>query len=176
MTAHPEGASESASAAQPDTLEGFVWLHYRRLVRLAGLVCIDPSEAQDAVQNGLLRAWRHRHRLRDASRMKPWLDAIVVREAIRLNDRRRSPLRLLTRRLPEDDAIRDPSSPTARHELAAALRQLPAPQRAVVALHHEAGYSVTETAELLKVPLETARSRLRLARQRLRREYAEEGE
>jgi DNA-directed RNA polymerase specialized sigma24 family protein len=37
-------------------------------------------------------------------------------------------------------------------------------------LHLYAGYSVAETAEIVGAPVETARSRLRLARQRLRME------
>lgn len=150
--------------------------HYRRLVRLASLVCLDAADAQDAVQNALLRAWRSQHRLRDPARMKPWLDAIVVREAIRLNDRHRSWLRRLF-----DGAAESAASPPVRVsgevlDLAAALDSMPGPQRAAIALHYEAGYSVAETAELLGIPHETARSRLRLARQRLRRDLSEETE
>jgi RNA polymerase sigma-70 factor, ECF subfamily len=46
---------------------------------------------------------------------------------------------------------------------------LPVEQRVIVALHHYAGYSVAEAAALVGIPLETARSRLRLARAHLRR-------
>jgi RNA polymerase sigma-70 factor (ECF subfamily) len=45
---------------------------------------------------------------------------------------------------------------------------LSAPQRAAIVLHLHMGYSVDETAMLLGVPRETVRSRLRLARARLR--------
>lgn len=168
--------SVAAADSSPPTLDGFVALHYRRLVRLAGLVCLDRSEAQDAVQNALLRAWRNQHRLRDPSRMKAWLDAIVVRESIRLNDRRGSWLRRLTRRGAEsvESATGAPSG--AAVDLATGLRSLPSPQRAVMALHYEAGYTVGEIAELLDVPRETVRSRLRLARQRLRSRLAEDAE
>jgi RNA polymerase sigma-70 factor (ECF subfamily) len=163
----------SAVTNAPDTLEAFVAVHYRRLVRLAGLVALDAAEAQDAVQNALIRAWRSHHRLRDRNRMKSWLDAIVVREAIRLNGRRRSWLRGLVRG--GDIELPAKGLPTgASLDLAAGLAALPAPQRAAVALHYEAGYSVAEVAQLLDIPLETVRSRLRLARQRLRRELSEE--
>ena len=56
------------------------------------------------------------------------------------------------------------------------LRRLPAAQRTVLALHYDAGYSVAETAALVNAPVETVRSRLRLARERLRREHPEYGE
>jgi len=157
----------------PDTLEAFVAWHYRRLVRLAGLVSLDASEAQDAVQNALIRAWRNHDRLRDRSRMKSWLDAIVVREAIRLNGRRRSWLRGLVSR-EESDLPMNPLPSGTALDLATGLAALPAPQRAAVALHYEAGYSVAEVAQLMDIPVETVRSRLRLARQRLRRDLSEE--
>jgi DNA-directed RNA polymerase specialized sigma24 family protein len=41
-----------------------------------------------------------------------------------------------------------------------------------VALHLHAGYTVSETAELVGAPIETVRSRLRVAREHLRRELA----
>jgi len=170
VTARPAAARDEV----PQTLDGFVAMHYRRLVRLAAIVCLDSSEAQDAVQNALLRAWRNEGRLRDAARLKPWLDAIVVREAIRLNDRRRSWVRRLMRQAAEPGPAPMLPPSAAAVDLAASLRVLPAQQRAALALHHEAGYSVAEIAELLAVPHETVRSRLRLARQRLRRELSEE--
>ena len=58
--------------------------------------------------------------------------------------------------------------------LDAAFERLSPEQRAVIALHLHAGYSVAETAELVNAPVETVRSRLRTARERLR-EAMEEG-
>jgi len=58
-------------------------------------------------------------------------------------------------------------------DLHIAYESLPAAQRAVVALHLYAGYSVLETAAIVGVPVETARSRLRLARERLRAQLGE---
>jgi RNA polymerase sigma-70 factor (ECF subfamily) len=54
-----------------------------------------------------------------------------------------------------------------------ALGRLSPDHRAVVALHLHSGYSVDETARLLQVPFDTVRSRLRAARERLRREMTE---
>ena len=45
----------------------------------------------------------------------------------------------------------------------------------MVALHLYAGYSVEETARVLQIPFDTVRSRLRAARERLRRELGEVG-
>ena len=59
-------------------------------------------------------------------------------------------------------------------DLRAAFESLPAEQRAAVALHLHLGYSIAETAALVGVPVETLRSRLRVARERLRTAMGDE--
>jgi RNA polymerase sigma-70 factor (ECF subfamily) len=71
--------------------------------------------------------------------------------------------------LADGDASRFPE----RAVLRIVLDGLSAAQRAAVVLHLHAGYSVDETAELLGVPRETVRSRLRVARENLRRALGE---
>lgn len=155
-------------------LTEFVRANNDRLIRLAGLVCRNVSDAEDAVQAALERAWRNQSGLRDPERLKPWLDRIVVREAIRITRSRESLLGRLFRRDDDDVELETIDARAANApriaELKAAFAQLSAEQRAVVALHLYAGYSVAETAEIVGAPVETARSRLRLARQRLRME------
>jgi len=166
------------SSVLPDAaLAEFVAEHYDRLVRLARLVCRDGSDAGDAVQRGLEQAWRRRSSLRDDARLRPWLDRIVVREAIRIARSRQSWLgRVFAPR--SDVAWIGGHDPQTEHlpawsTLRAAFARLPAEQRAVIALHLYAGYSVAETAELVAAPVETVRSRLRLAKDRLRHELQE---
>lgn len=171
---HPASAVASDNAAAD--IEAFVYEHYPRLIRLAALVCRNGDEAQDAVQTALERAWRGRSSLKDPARIKPWLDRIVVRESIRRGAWRR--------RLPWVSASTEsheiePADLTAGRfaedaDLRIAFAQLPSPQRVLVALHLYAGYTLPECAELLVIPLETARSRMRLARERLRRAMGEE--
>lgn len=172
-----EGTTELKRAQSDAAIAAFVTEHYDRLLRLARLVCRDTSDAADAVQVGLEQAWRRRSTLRDDSRLRPWLDRIVIREAIHLSNGRRSLLaRLFTSRSdvkwiePADTKASEPATFVA---LRAAFGHLSPDQRAVVALHLHAGYSVTETAAIVGAPDETVRSRLRLAKQRLRRELEE---
>jgi RNA polymerase sigma-70 factor (ECF subfamily) len=162
-------------------LVALVAAHYPRLIRLAGLICDRTADAEDAVQAGLEQAWRRRQTLREIDRMSAWLDRIVVREAIRLGRRRSGFLsRLLSGPAEiavESDAhaaTQESSDLVTRAAIRIAYARLPAPQRAVVALHLHAGYSVNETAEILSVPIETVRSRLRLARNRLREHLRED--
>jgi RNA polymerase sigma-70 factor (ECF subfamily) len=157
-------------------LAQFVAEHYQRLFRLAMLICRDPSDASDAVQYGLERAWRQRKALRNDGSIRSWLDRIVVNESIRHTRRRRSWLtRLQTSAGPR--WIEPIDKRTAQTEAWVSLRdsfdRLAPEHRAVIALHLHAGYSVAETAEFVGAPVETVRSRLRLAKERLRRELGD---
>jgi RNA polymerase sigma-70 factor (ECF subfamily) len=158
-------------ALEAAALDAFVREHHDRLVRLARLVCLDSSEAADAVQGALEQAWRRRSGLRDAAALRSWLDRIVVREAIRLDRRRRSPLgRLIggvTQIGTELADGRDTLDPTMI-ALGVAFERLPGDQRMAIALHLYLGYSIAETAGLVGAPQETVRSRLRVGRERLR--------
>lgn len=154
------------------SLERLVVEHYDRLLRLARLVCRDGADAADAVQAGLEQAWRHRSGLRSQAAARTWLDRIVVREAVRVARARRTWWARLLRH-DEHATWIEPIDEGAtvgveRAALRAALTALSPEQRAVVALHLHLGYSVAETALLVGAPEETVRSRLRLARQRLR--------
>jgi RNA polymerase sigma factor (sigma-70 family) len=148
-------------------LRVLVATQYERLLRVARLVCREPADAEDAVASALERAWRSRAALDDPTRTKAWLDRIVMREALRAERRRR---RLLGRWIGGPTEIVLGADPDQARDLALreALRALPPAQRATLVLHLYAGYSMQETADLLDVPLETARSRIRLARTRMR--------
>jgi RNA polymerase sigma factor (sigma-70 family) len=172
-----QAVARESQAELADQLARFFAEHYDRLVRLAALVCHNSASVEDAVQAALEQAWKRRHTLHDPARIRPWLDQIVVRESIRLN--RRPWWARFARPEPGEPAlanVRDQqNNPDANLvALAIGLRKLPAEQRAVVALHLYEGYSVEETARMTGTGVETTRSRLRLARQRLRRELAED--
>ena len=177
MFGRQAAAAEERSTELEAQLTDFFGMHYDRLVRLAALVCHADASVEDAVQGAMEQAWRRRATLRDRSRMRPWLDQIVVREAIRLN---RTPWwQRLAQGLGSDPRAPDvpdrrPGVDPAWIALSVAFRALPTEQRAVVALHLYEGYPVDETAALMGASVETTRSRLRLARNRLRRELGED--
>ena len=164
------------TASVEDQLAAFFDAHYERMVRLAGLVCRSGVLAEDAVQAAMEQAWKRRSSLRDPARMRWWLDRIVVRETIRLN--RRPWWSRLTAMHAETHAspFQDPAGDTTPQRLAltAAFQALTPEQRAACVLHLHLGYGVVETAELMGVGVETTRSRLRLARRRLRADLSED--
>jgi RNA polymerase sigma-70 factor (ECF subfamily) len=164
--------------AEPDAaIAAFVAEHNDRLLRMAFLVCREMNDAADAVQTGLEQAWRRRSALQDPARLRPWLDRVVMREAVRVSKRRRSWLGRLFTPPPDVGWIELPAQAGAEPATYLALREgfrrLSPEQRAAVALHLYFGYTIAETADIVGAPEETVRSRLRLAKQRLRTELEE---
>jgi RNA polymerase sigma-70 factor (ECF subfamily) len=175
-TPRDDPATERGTGLDVTTLDAFVRKHHRRLTSLARVVCLDTSDASDVVQSAFEQAWRRRESLHDPAALRPWLDRIVVREAIRQDRRRRSPLARFfggPREIPVSVVDRRADAAEQRAELRIAYEALPADLRAPVALHLHLGYSVAETAEIVGAPLETVRWRLRVARDRLRRALEE---
>jgi RNA polymerase sigma-70 factor (ECF subfamily) len=170
-SARAEAAVRPGAGLDEATLDAFVRRHHERLLGLARLVCLDAADAGDAVQAALEQAWRHRARLDDDTRLRSWLDRIVVRESIRVDRRRRGPLarffggpREIPAELVDPRTAPDPTMTAMR----LAYDRLPADQRAAIGLHLYLGYSVAETAAIVGAPVETVRSRLRIGREKIR--------
>ena len=172
LTEHAAGGARAGAIDR--ALAAFVSDHYDRLIRLAWLICRHGPDAADAVQRGLEQAWRQRTTLREDARLRPWVDRVVVREAIRMGRRP-----WLRRVLSLDSQVGwiEPASVSSEltewADIHRAFGRLPGDQRAVMVLHHHAGYTVAETAAIVGAPVETVRTRLRRAKDRLRAELGE---
>jgi RNA polymerase sigma-70 factor (ECF subfamily) len=144
---------------------------YPDLLRLAFLILHDSSDAEDATQFAMEKAWRSRAQLLHQGSATSWLRRIVVREALRARSspwrRLRSSVHLIDA---EGLANPDVANRDEMLDLIRAFERLPANQSAAVVLHHYLAYPIWEIAEMLGVPIETVRSRLRLAMRRLREE------
>lgn len=157
----------------PDTHQGFMRLADAALpgsYRLAAHVLGDPSDAEDAVQDALVLAWRGWARLRDADRFGAWFDRILINVCYeRLRGRKRSRSDVLP---PELKAR--PSDPFAaaadRDAVGRALRHLSPEQRIVIVLRYWRDLSIEEIAERVRIPSGTVRSRLHYALQTLKAE------
>jgi RNA polymerase sigma-70 factor (ECF subfamily) len=169
------GDASGAGVLTDAAMTTFVAEHYGRLLGLSRLICRDAQDAADAVQIGLEQAWRHRAALQETDRLRAWLDRIVAREAVRLSVRRRSRLGRLRGTGVAWLDPRDPAGDLTPDMIALrdAFHRLPPDQRAVIALHLHLGYSIAETAELVGAPAETIRTRVRRAKDRLRRDLEE---
>lgn len=149
---------------------------YDRLAPSALSICYRVlgswREAEDVVHDVFLECWREAGRY-DPTRgsVRTWF---LVRTRSRAIDRRRKVQRDAT--IPLDDEllhrdIADTTDVDARSErgmLVRLLRQLSSEQRAVVELGYFGGYSTSEIALALEIPIGTVKSRMIRARDSLR--------
>jgi RNA polymerase sigma-70 factor (ECF subfamily) len=140
-----------------------------RSYRLAGLILGDALEAEDAVQDALLRAWRSTASLRDVEGFQAWFDRILV-NGCRDRLRRRKTVRFI----PLDPTM-DPAAAgdpfraiVERDALLAGLKALDPDERVVVVLHYWADLSLEHIADRIGAPIGTVKSRLHRARGVLR--------
>jgi RNA polymerase sigma-70 factor (ECF subfamily) len=152
--------------------------HQEIAFRVAYLITGSATEAEDAVQDGLVKAWRALGRFRAGAPLRPWLLQIVANEA---RNRRRSAGRraaLALRAEREDvsgDAASSPETEVVaraeRTRLLAALERLPNDGRLVVSCRYLLGLSEEETAVALGLRRGTVKSRTARALDRLREDY-----
>jgi RNA polymerase sigma-70 factor (ECF subfamily) len=157
--------------------EDLVRMHQQVAMRTAWLVTRNASEAEDAVQEAFVKAYRALRlgRFREGAAFRPWLLAIVANEA---RNRRRSVARSdrLAIRVaevrPSGDAAPSPEAAALSNEerelLVEALNAMREEDRLVVGYRYLIGLSEAETAAALGVPKGTVKSRLARALGRLR--------
>jgi RNA polymerase sigma factor (sigma-70 family) len=151
---------------------------------LAFRVLRDDRLAEDAVQDAFLAVWRTAGAFRaERAKASTWILTLVHRRAVdvvRREERRRTE--------PLDEATRDAATSESaedeawlgfeRQRVQGALKQLPDTQREAIELAYYGGYSQSELAERLGLPLGTIKSRMFAGLARLRElldDGAEEG-
>ena len=172
-----------ARAGDEAAIRALVQQNNRRLYRVARAVLGDDAEAEDAVQEAWLRAFRSLAGFRGQSGVATWLTRITLNEALqRLRNRRRTapmPERPETAPLPVAEVIAfpgahnfDPERAVARHQLRevieAAVERLPRPLRVVFVLRDIEELSIVETASQLGLRTATVKTRLHRARKQIR--------
>ena len=169
MEGRPHGERElvlRAKRGDRDAFESLILPHQETAFRLAFLITGNAAEAEDASQEGLIKAWRALPRFRESEPLRPWLLRIVANEA---RNRRRSAgrrARLVLRAAGERDSGGAAPSPEEivaaadeHRRLLAALDQLPETARLVLACRYLLDLSERETAAALGVRNGTVKSR-----------------
>ena len=155
---------ERARRGDHDAFAVLAGLFVARLDAAARLILRDRDLAQDAVQDGFIRAWHSLPSLRDPDRFEGWLRSLVVRSCLDiLRKRGRRPIEV---ELVASDgpSIDDASARTADRDLLdSILRRLPADQRVVVVLRYYFDLELADIATTLGIPVGTAKSRLHRA-------------
>lgn len=148
---------------------------YRLAYRLSG----EVADAEDLVQEVLIKAYGRRDELTSIAALGPWLARMLYNRFID-NTRRHRRKRLRTVSLDTDAAAGfAPASPDPGPESAAAaefaisrldaaLAKLSQDHRSVLLMHDSEGYKLDEIHVITSVPVGTLKSRLHRARARLR--------
>ena len=164
LTAHVNGDA--------DAFNQLVVRHRDRLWAVALRTTGDPEEAADALQDGLISAFRNAGQFRGDSAVTTWLHRVVVNASLdRLRRQRVRP----TVELPDEgdgfpgiaDGRDDIHSFELRYEIERALAALPVDQRAAIILVDIEAMSVAEAAAILGIPEGTVKSRCARGRSRL---------
>jgi RNA polymerase sigma-70 factor, ECF subfamily len=158
-------------AGDPEAFGELFRRHRDRLWAVALRTLGDPEEAADALQDGMLSAFRRAGDFRGDAAVTTWLHRIVVNACLdRLRRRASRPATLIG----DSDSLealvssrQEGPDTAARLDIDAALRILPPPQRAALVLVDMLGFSVVDAAAILDVSPGTVKSRCARSRARL---------
>ena len=132
------------------------------LYRVAKSMLGTEADCADAAQNAILRAWERLDTLKKPEYFKTWLVRILINECKAVLRTRGRCVAL------EQDA--DEAAPETDGELYAALAALDEKYRLPVTLHYIEGFRTSEIAGMMRLPEGTVKTRLRRAREILRKE------
>ena len=134
------------------------------LYAIARLILGDADDAEDAVQEALVHAWRELPRLRDCDRFDAWVRRLLVNACHDVGRRRqRHVLVGWIEPAGERPALDEWGTVEERERLERAFKRLPVEQRAVLVLEHYVGLTGPEIAAAADIPLGTVKSRTRYA-------------
>jgi RNA polymerase sigma-70 factor, ECF subfamily len=169
-----------ATARDPDALAR-LYDRYGGLAQgLALRMVNDAGASEEIVQESFFNVWRNAaHYSQDRGSARTWIMSIVHHQAIDKLRRIRSKQSLdfygdvPPDALQQPDVWTDVAAGLERERISQALRGLPQEQRATIELAYFGGFSHSEIARLLRIPLGTVKGRLRLGMDKLRSSLAE---
>ena len=131
------------------------------LYRVARGQLMAEADQQDAVQEAIRRSWEKRNSLKNERYLQTWVIRILLNVChdTQRYGKREFPMEELPEQQPETQDYTD---------LQSALFQLKDKERIPVILHYIEGYDVKHVAEILKIPVNSVKTRLMRARAHLR--------
>src|SRR5580698_5546623 len=160
--------------------------HSKQILRTILRITRDVGDAEDTLQEALLKAYVHIGRFEGRSAFSSWLTRIAINSALMLLRRKRShpvydfesgteiddfnlPEPVETSRSPEESCIQN----ALENELAQAVRYLPPNLRVVMQMRYREEASIAEIAKMLGISEPAVKSRLVRARLQIRKRLGE---
>jgi RNA polymerase sigma-70 factor (ECF subfamily) len=190
MTTHLENEAVLVSDAQSGNAEAFAVLvkqYERRIYRLSKAVTGHPEDAEDALQETFLKAYKSFRQFRGESRFYTWLARIAMNEALtKLRRRNSCPWVSLDEPIDTEESEMAPreirdwrdnpeesfNQTELREILFQALQDLETPLRVVFVLRDVEGLSCEETAAVTGLSDSAVKSRAMRARLKLRKKLS----
>jgi RNA polymerase sigma-70 factor (ECF subfamily) len=160
--------------------------HHGRLLMLALHYRLTPQDAEDAVQQTMMKAWQGLGGFRGESRFATWITRVLMNEVFQ-SQRKRARMRLEEMESASLTAVLEAGSGLTRRQISqeqrllmmernrlvhAALRSLPESLRSVLLLQFFDERSLEEIAAQVERPVATVKSRRHRARLELRKRFA----
>jgi len=185
-----EELARRVAKGDPQAFEALMRRHNRTMFRTARAILHDDAEAEDALQEAYLQAYRTIGGFRGEAKFSTWMARVVANEALarlRKQVRRAAIVPLQggveideVNPTTEDSMDKGPETAARRAEMRKILEKridaLPGAYRPVFMLRAVEEYSVEETAAILQIPEATVRSRFFRARSLLREGLASEAD
>lgn len=169
-----------ARGGDPASFEALCAPHTKRLLKTAFSITGNREDAEDAVQDSLMRAFVRIKDFLGASSFSTWLTRIVINSALMIRRKKRTARHIFLDDVSEDrltldvpDAAADPAqiffARERRKALCNAIRDLRPNLRSALEAGHLQDFSMEETAKALNISIGAAKARLFHARAALRR-------
>lgn len=151
---------DAAMRGDHDAFEALATAASGRLYSIARLILRDVHLAEDALQETLVHIWRSLPTLRDPGHFDAWSYRLLVNacaDAGRERRRLSAEVRLIRPESVDPDSA---ESAADRDQIERAFRHLKPEQRAALVLHYYVGLPARDVADVLGIPVGTAKSRI----------------
>jgi RNA polymerase sigma-70 factor (ECF subfamily) len=175
-----------AKRGEPEAFEALCQTLRPRLLKIALRITRNREDAEDAVQDSMMRAFVHLNDFHGNSSFSTWLTRIVMNSALMINRKNRSARQISADELPPagepglhfqiPDRAPNPEQTYVQRErktiLHSAIRRLGPRRRAVIEMAQFQELPIKETAKILDISVSAAKGRFFHARAALRKSVA----